>query len=1460
MKLEVKKYKTEGDIAWEYVPLRNLKTEDNTITNFRVNNDSFKLNLSNPIDIECQPSYDGTVNLIINDDSNPPRIINSRFSLLENNRYKIINRNQIKQSNLYKEGTLDRETRLFRNINNIPKFELNKVSYFGQLMGGNYTFYLKYLDDDFNQTDIVAETGIISIFHGSFDDVKTCHGAFMDERTDKSIILNLSNIDTSFSYFNLYFTRSSCDDTGTEFTKAYKININYEIDNDYKLISINGFEELIDISIEELNIQYNIVDRVKSQAQVQNRLFFANVDKPHDKNEDLRNLSLYIEVEEYQLEKSIGYVDPKNFNIQTGDSTTQSEYYSPYNIYYRLGYFPKEIYRFGIVYIFNDDHLSPTYNLRGIDFYAAKAKGVTKNYKLSEDESEDESEDKSENKSEELDAIKYKDFLDNSGNLTNTYGVFRLSDATIIDHEKKTINPLGLKFTIPENVIKKLKAFGIKGYFFVRQKRIPTLIAQGYSIGVDKVSYAPMLYKDGAYFTESFINSNRVLTTTYKDRIVTTDRKQSSGLLCVDSYVDRQIQSLFNSSDFYLEPVKKFDVKTGDFNNYYYTAVNIEEEPSQYKNNVNLLYIDTEVPQKIYNDYGFSTKVGMQEDLRQISCFGIERLDDEKATNYIRGLYTAFVGTTDNLDDNCLYNIYISNYTESALKEYFTIRMRDRSPFFACSERFDLNDVDHTREIFRGDCFTNTVCQRIQRNFTSTSVHINDHILEPNSWKENFKGIASTEDWDEINKADVDAVPIGHWFTYKCVSNYNLGLRSRDSFNSDEIAVMGNPRGFYPIDGISTKSSNKIPESNLYNKGYHTSLGVRRSFAFERMQYIKDEYDTRIMFSNVQVDGAFKNSYKIFQGLSFEDYDRQYGGITKILPWNNNLLCVFEHAIAIVPVNEKALVQTTTSQNIHMYGDGVLQKQLTLISDMYGSSWKDSIIRTPLALYGVDTSAKKIWKFDKSGFTTISDFSIQRWLTDNMNLKELEKSVILGSRNVKTHYNAYKQDVMFTFYNKDKIWNLCYNEVRKGWVTRYSWTPLLSENINNSFFSFDLLKTKIFGIINNNLYNENSELKVNEEWKGIWKKDETFKTLKLSIDENRWSGFNSKSIIVKGYRVNKETNEIVSDVICTLNDPVSTDLKFIEVYNDSITFSRDLWDDKEEGSYIYFTVEVTYIPYINVVQTVLEKDEKEELQEVKETITVENNNTKTETFGLIIEYDNDLKCKEDWQTALLYSIYVHGRSVTADEINYFNYVPKGGPDDQILPTKWYDRQEKFEFEFVVNDPKGLHKIFDNLLIVSNNVEPETLQIEIVGDVYDFNKRKIFVNEEFNEELSREKIETEFEPVVIKSSGLVPDPGKDIIYKTEVKWDPILDEYSLLVSQDLANIKKYGRRLGNIYYNEDAWYIVIQPIYYTDIINGNPGRKKSTRIRDKWAKIRVIYSGKKIAIITAIQTIMTQSYV
>lgn len=332
----IKTYKQEGDIAHEYHALRNVLNENNEIVDF--NTDELDIDLNNPLSLECQPSYDGTVNLIINDDKNPPRIINTRFSKLEDNRYKIINRNQLEQTNLYKVGKIDQQTRLFRNINRIPKFVLTNISNTGQLKGGNYTFYIKLADNDYNKTDIVAESGQISIFKGYLNKVQTISGTLSDELTDKSITLTIENLDTSFSKFYLYYSRESSDTNGVRVSTAGMLTKPYDINGTSCIVNINGYEEITEISPEELNIQYNLVTAAKTQAQVQNMLFLGNVQGAIINTKDLQNISYFIKVGLRSDANTIGWISPEDYSQKLSDDVSLTEYYNPKTIYYRLGY------------------------------------------------------------------------------------------------------------------------------------------------------------------------------------------------------------------------------------------------------------------------------------------------------------------------------------------------------------------------------------------------------------------------------------------------------------------------------------------------------------------------------------------------------------------------------------------------------------------------------------------------------------------------------------------------------------------------------------------------------------------------------------------------------------------------------------------------------------------------------------------------------------------------------------------------------------------------------------------------------------------------------------------------------------------------------------------------------------------------------------------------------------------
>jgi hypothetical protein len=89
------------------------------------------------------------------------------------------------------------------------------------------------------------------------------------------------------------------------------------------------------------------------------------------------------------------------------------------------------------------------------------------------------------------------------------------------------------------------------------------------------------------------------------------------------------------------------------------------------------------------------------------------------------------------------------------------------------------------------------------RNFQDPTSPTNNDILYIDTWKENYN-INDSEKLPKINRGDVNAVMIGHWFTTKVCSNLNLSLRSVDHSYASEELINNRPRNFYPLYAMDT--------------------------------------------------------------------------------------------------------------------------------------------------------------------------------------------------------------------------------------------------------------------------------------------------------------------------------------------------------------------------------------------------------------------------------------------------------------------------------------------------------------------------------------------------------------------------------------------------------------------------------------------------------------------------------
>ena len=1248
---------TEGYLAWEYNPLRNYRLSQNMyekdgkyytkeeflalnpelaeqlelgeiptelpnnwtlresgeLVDFITNELSFSL--QHPVDILPQYSYDGSVNLILNDGLNIPRLINSRFTVVGKNTYKVIDRKGDNDTNIYDQGEqFDVDTSLFKNVNKIPKLEYLGTSN-GNMKIGNYHFYFKYADADGNESDWVAESGLVSVFIGNTP--QSVNTGIRDENSIKSVRFKLSNIDIGYSYVKVYYTRYSADIDSNLLVQAKRIDKNFLINNSGTcMILITGDEGETDVTLEDINSSFDVIQNAQTQCTAANRLFMANIHKSRIEYDLLAKLSLcfcpYKSEERYPLVNN-------GIDCDYHINTRSDGYYDTQYIYDKTGYWPGELYRIGVVYILKDGSLSPVFNIRGatnIPVFGTNDFGyrITPDFYPTTGEPRKLGDILSEIDYSEEDYMIVGGTADNE----NAKGVIQLS--TDFFNSDEAFPVVGLNIRAHNSVIEELKKYS-KGFFFVRQKRMPTTLAQGIVVGLDNESRTPTIptlsgvlsnvnyehsfvetsdINDINYVSEGFLgryyyklkqsksgiwkkigiatavvaviaaavvvtvftcgaggavigaglaaaftsgalgagaaavagaataigisagaaiavsatafgiqaaalkarqnrnkgaaqavngrndeipkgyereeleSSRRLTTDLYERYIIKDSTKNSPSALIVPDYQVNQpyYNQFLTGADFTVkltheQPSTNY-LNDGYFESnwrHFYTPGYITQNDNR-SYAVQLVGVPDGCPIKMIGDSKFRARAGYPEEAYKYEYVGkaYEDSEDMKAnSDIIRGNYGSYVGMTGYKGHACdQVNIMIPGYRENDLFNYIQLRAQDTSAFYAISDRIDINELgkknsllneseDATQHFshtyYRGDSYICQYTHRIVRNFNDPSAPYNDKIVDENSWKDNYDP-DNTEKYANINLGDVNAVPLGMWLTFQLRSSYNLNIRTIDKSNIDEYLMCGNYRSFYPNYGQLADGNQKIPDSAQYNKGFSKSVSEKYYFEAPDVPYIKQEFQNRIVFSDIHINDAYKNGFRVIRSMNHKDYPMTHGSITKLIELKNALLIVFEHGIGLVSINN-----SNERPNLVL-------SDLNIISDTYGSQWKESIIKTPSGVYGVDTVAKKIWRVREGQIELISDLKVQEFLNNNISLSERELTPIIGIRNVKTFYNAFKHDVMFTFYDtlygtQEKSWNLCWNEILGIFTTFYSWIPSELQNIDNLPFSFN---------------------------------------------------------------------------------------------------------------------------------------------------------------------------------------------------------------------------------------------------------------------------------------------------------------------------------------------------------------------------------------------------------------------
>lgn len=773
--------------------------------------------------------------------------------------------------------------------------------------------------------------------------------------------------------------------------------------------------------------------------------------------------------------------------------------------------------------------------------------------------------------------------------------------------------------------------------------------------------------------------------------------------------------------------------------------------------------------------------------------------------------------------------------------------------------------------------------------------------VNPKEQEQNSSGISlktlfrSDDKWElhglsQINRADVNAVSFGQWITFPICSSSNLAYRDIDYNNATEEARFNKKRSFYPLE--EKDITNNLLESQVINGACKRSISNNQLPSYQATPYIKQEYFNRIYWSKPNIAQQVINSYRMIYRDQYHEYNKEFGAITKLESLGDNLVVVFQHGIGIMPVNRS--IQSPADATPYLASKNVLPAQVQIITSDYGSMWKDSVISIPDAqvIFGVDTVARKIWKLSTNGIEFISDHIVTKFLNDFIDLSEYDFREYQGHINVKTHYNAFKKDVIFTYY-KDKwneqeqkwepgtTWSLCYNVAtgKEIFTTFYDWYPIESCNIDNIFFSFD--KEQLDAVYNCEQENY----------------------IKLFIEDGTGRAVSKKETSINYYEISKQIIDSQFTEKCAVFNCSNTVVDFHELYQNGYNYYI-CWYELINGKWIFKYEENSY------------------------KITFNNKIADLKVVYVSTENSSFLK---DELTATGVDYLFNLRNSTPNRMLLWKHGQAGLYDNQgkIKPTHWYGKQHEFNFEFVVQGQEPMQKIFNNLKMISNKTQPNKFEYEIVGEGYEWWPYKAVIhwaNKKVEEGVFTD-LDSAYQYILSNTTdiirGVYPDfpstileyraqttnspyqykklpyleieltdrkgrkdksyndtdawiglkPVRDLIpnqynhtfntTETVIKYDEQLNEYRIHDEQLGHDMWKYGRTRGNMQYLEDYWNIEIRPLNFQwcYIIDTKYHKKKITeaRHRDKYIKIKVRYSGEDLALIQQIATLYDVSF-
>ena len=1031
---------TGSGFVSEYRPLQNFNNGI-SIGDFRTT--LFNFDFDHLVDILIKPSFDGSVDLYLCDFKNPNRTVNSGF-------------NQLGEYNTrtYVPGSFDGmidqlpfSTKDIRTTTGAGCF----VDAGGYLKPGNYFIYLQYLTADYASTRYIKEIGPFTVGNGTT--VRTQSGLQekdwlhdFEQVTDKKIVLNLSSIDTNYSYIRIGIARYTAMQENAAYSKdTYQIDKYYSINGSTMRIDIYGNESeallVFDTLIKPIN-DYNIC---KSHIQILNRYLGINWKRAplvYDRDA-LKTFAQKITIGHFYnttvYAEGFPTIDDYENNI-----IPIGGYKDPDNIYKYLGYFKNQIYPFGIQFEFDNGSYSEWFPVKG----------------------------------------------KNDPDINGTYkGLYRFPDwesACSINGVVSQKYITGVQFDIIAamtyfNGLSEDKFGSVIGFRFGRGERIDNLICQGvlirgfYGVMIDITTdeFATPILKDMTFQSNQVsvpdpdtpgstisMTGNEPTTASImpllsgnmpmvknqdenwyygysKDKMDIMFPAWASYKYCLtlpsrEDYFGNNQADHFNKHGVFSPDIlfgKEFIIPSNAFleplfhfhdNNFMYNYMkgigpgNGYNTPPEYALDLNesigycTLNDKTQhmVQAAFVDDGHYKGKYNFGSYLPGDGEHMAFNFNEGAIRN--RNIYTSrYVGVVDQTTGKQLQYLYGPSY-HPKLKGYSIVniyRYENNDDFFnnarssyniassfyaPISNRYSFEHTEVPIKIYKGDCFLQKTWFRQSRWKTMEHHGEGDDACGFSGYGSPF--LATSCQWYQ------HGMMIGIVTENKYNSEMRNDILALDD-NEDYLGYTFYPKclgnGINTLDWARQEGGAMLIESLQINDGYNHVLSDNITLGFD---YTEPEHEdtkpNRTYISDEHISGAFFDGYRQIQIGSYRDYGIDSGPINDVVAILDYPALIHERGINQLYLNEKNVQQGESGDLIMGSSQNFLSDRIRKLAS-YGTQHKSSIIEGLNGVYGFDEIRRIYWRIDRKegqggGFYLNVDpistsLLVQHWIKELLN-------------------------------------------------------------------------------------------------------------------------------------------------------------------------------------------------------------------------------------------------------------------------------------------------------------------------------------------------------------------------------------------------------------------------------------------------------------------------------------------